>query len=240
MKFSLFKGVVAAGIITVGAFIGQASAGVIGLALIVDGSGSINSSSWSLQMQGYKNAINAAIPTDSTVAISGTQFSSSASVFQNMTIVDGGNRGTIADNFGAQGQMNSGTCVSCGIRAAYNDAMASGLQFDKLIFDISTDGDWNAGVDPDGDASTVGTAEWAVDGLVDVVNCLGIGNSADCSFIAGVGAFSVTADNFDAFESALIRKIRRETGQDVSAPGTLALLGLGLFGLAFYRRRMSA
>lgn len=237
MKFSFIKGAIAAGALVVSAFVGQANAGVIGLALIADASGSIGSSNWSLQMQGYHNAIEAAIPADSTIAISGTRFSSSASVFQTMTVVDGGNKAAIADAFQNEAYTGGGTNINTGILAAFNDAMASGLQFDKLIFDISTDG---FGGNPDGDAGVTGSAEWAVANGVDVVNCLGIGSNANCSFIHGVGAFEVTASDFSVFESTLLAKIRRETGQDVSAPGSLALLGLGLLGVALYRRRLAA
>lgn len=240
MKFKLLKGMLTAGALAAAAFIGQANAGVIGLALVVDGSGSISGANWTLQMQGYHNAIEAAIPTDSTIAVSGTQFSTGSSVFQSMTTVTGANRAAIADNFQSQAQFGGLTCISCGILSAFNDAMASGLSFDKLIIDVSTDGGWNRGVDPDGPAGTAGTAEWAVANGADAVNCLGIGAFADCSFIHGTDAFSVTAANFTAFQSALIKKIRRETGQDVPAPAALGLLGLGLLALSLYRRRVTA
>lgn len=239
MRFKFVKGMLTACALVVGAFIGQANAGVIGLALVVDGSGSISGADWTLQMQGYHNAIEAAVPTDSTIAISGTQFSTGSAVFQSMTVVTGANRAAIADNFQGQGQFGGLTCISCGILSAFNDAMASGLQFDKLIIDVSTDGFWNQGVDPDGPAGTAGTAEWAVANGADVVNCLGVGGGADCSFIHGTGAFSIAAANFGAFEAALIRKIRRETGQDVPAPAALGLLGLGLLALSLYRRRVT-
>lgn len=240
MKFKLLKGAIIAGTITAAAFIGQASAGVIGLALVVDGSGSISPANWTLQMQGYHNAIEAAVPADSTIAISGTQFATGSSVFQSMTVVDNATtRSNIADNFEGQAQFRGLTCISCGILSAFNDAMASGLQFDKLIIDVSTDGGWNTGVDPDGSAGTAGTAEWAVANGADAVNCLGIGGNADCSFIHGTDSFSVSAANFAAFQGALIQKIRRETGQ-VPAPATLGLLGLGLLTLSLYRRRVKA
>lgn len=237
MKFSFVKGAIAAGALAIGAFVGQANAGVIGLALVADASGSIGSSNWNLQMQGYHNAIEAAIPTDSTIAISGTRFSSSASVFQSMTVVDGSNRSTIADNFQNVAYTGGGTNINSGILAAFNDAMASGLQFDKLIFDISTDG---FGGNPDGDETVTGSAEWAVANGVDVVNCLGIGSNADCSFIHGIDAFEITASDFSVFESTLLQKIRRETGQNVSAPAGMALLGLGLAAMGVYRRRKAA
>lgn len=240
MKLKLMKGLLTAGALAVAAFIGQANAGVIGLALVVDGSGSISGSNWTLQMQGYKNAINAAIPTDSTVAISGTQFSSTASVFQSMTTVTGANKATIANTFSSQGQSGGLTCISCGIYSAFQDAMSSGLTFDKLIIDVSTDGGWNVGHDPDGGPGTTGTAEWAVANGADVVNCLGVGGFADCSFIHGTGAFSVASADFNDFEKTLLAKIRRETGQNVPAPATLGLLGLGLLALSLYRRRVTA
>lgn len=244
MNFRYVKGLIAGTVLTVVAFAGQANAGVIGLALIVDGSNSISNANWTLQMQGYHNAIEAAIPTDGTIAVSGTKFGRSASVFQSMTVVNGGNRAAIADNFLTEPRPSNGTatCISCAIFDALINAQLAaffgGFTYDKLIFDISTDGQWNRGNDPDGNG--IGSANWAIAHGVDVVNCLGVGGGADCSFIAGDGAFMVSAADFSAFESTLLTKIRRETGQDVSAPAGIALMGLGLLTVAFYRRRKAA
>ncbi|WP_259782930.1 DUF1194 domain-containing protein [Aestuariispira ectoiniformans] len=241
MRMKYLKGLVAAGVLATAAFVGQASAGVIGLALVVDGSNSISNSEWSLQMQGYHNAINAAFPTDGSDAISGTKFGRTASVFQSMTVVTGANRGSIADNFQSESRpfIGSSTCISCAIYSAYQNsqiaAFFGGFSYDKLIIDVSTDGQWNRGNDPDGNG--IGSANWAVANGVDQVNCLGVGGSADCSFVAGDGAFMVAAADFNAFETALLAKIRRETGQNVPAPAGLALLGLGLAVVAFYRRK---
>jgi len=74
------------------------------------------------------------------------------------------------------------------------------------------------GVDPAGAVGTVGTSAWAVANDADVVNALGIGIMPN--FASGPDSFNVMAADFAAFESALIAKLRRETGQ-VPVPGAL-------------------
>ena len=235
MSLKFIKTTLVAGAIAIASFVGQANAGVIGLALIVDGSSSISPSDWALQMVGYRNAILATIPENGSVAVSGTQFSHFPMVFLPMTTITGANKAGIANHFAVQRQLGGNTCISCGILAAYNNARGSGLVFDELIFDVSTDGFSNVGVDPDGPAGIPGTAEWAVASNVDVVNCIAIGFGR-CGFEAGIGSFSVIAADFTAFEATLIAKIR----QELPTPGALGLIGFGLLVLDFYRRRITS
>ena len=59
----------------------------IELSLVVDASGSISSANWDLQMDGYTNAINAAMPTDGSVAVSVVRFAETAAVVRAMTTI---------------------------------------------------------------------------------------------------------------------------------------------------------
>jgi hypothetical protein len=214
-------------------FASTAQAIPIELSLVLDASGSINAGEWNLQRNAYSNAIAAVVPIDSSVAISVVRFATSASVVRPLTLISSAaDRTALADFFDTLAQAGNGgnTCISCGISVA--EGTLSGTA-DRSLIDVSTDGVWNVGVNPAGPAATAGTAEWAVANDADAVNALGIGVVPD--FAAGAGSFNVSAPNFAAFETALVDKLRRETGT-VSEPATVALL-LAALGLGALTRR---
>lgn len=213
-----------------------ASAVPIELALVLDASGSINSTEWNLQRNAYANAVQAVLPTDGTVAVSVIRFATTATVVRDLTVIDSATElDALSSFFAALSQTGNGnsTCISCGIFEATGTFTGTA---DRSIVDVSTDGVWNTGVDPAGPAGTVGTAAWAVANAADVVNAIGIGVTPD--FAAGPGAFNMFADDFAAFQAALTAKLRREV-VGVPAPGVLALLGIGLFAIGAMQRRRS-
>lgn len=232
----LRKALAAAGIAAAVAAPMSASAAAIELSLVLDASGSINSTEWNLQRNAYANALAAVIPTDGSIAISVVRFATTASVVYNMTTISSAADLTnLTTFFGTLSQSGNGssTCISCGIIAGEGTFTGTAT---RSVIDVSTDGSWNVGVNPAGLASTVGTAAWAVSEDADVVNALGIGVMPN--FASGPDSFNMMAADFAAFESALITKLRRETGQ-VPLPGALALIGIGLLGLGMARRRMA-
>lgn len=226
----------AAGLAAVIAAPMSAQAAPIELALVVDASGSINSTEWNLQMQGYANALAAVVPTDGTVAVSVIRFGQTASVVRGMTDIDSTDALSALTSFFlslSQSGNGSVTCISCGILQA-NGTFTSDVG--RKIIDVSTDGGWNTGVNPAG--SAVGSSEWAVEtGNADVVNAIGIGITPN--FAYGPDSFNMTAPDFAAFEAALTQKLKREITGEVPVPGALALFGVGLFGLGLARRRLA-
>ena len=216
----------------------------IGLALVIDESGSIGQTNYNTQIDGYVAALNNVLPIDGSVAVSVTTFDASSALVTAMTLIDSQAAldSLTADIFALKAAYNGGaTCVSCGIATAVADMDSFGYgNLEKAVIDVSTDGAWNRGVNPDGPAS-----DWVNDlanlnpALEGNVNCLGVGGSADCSFIAGPNSFSVSADTFADIQRVLENKIRRETGQ-IPVPATLALFGLGLLVMGVARKRRQA
>lgn len=226
----------------------SAQAAPIELALVLDASASISASNWSLQTGAYANALtqlalNGVLPTDGTVAISVIRFAETASVVRGMTTIsDSTDLTALTSFFTGLSQSGNGmyTCISCGIQQAVGTFTTATSDKERRIVDVSTDGVWNRGANPAGDADVVGTSAWAVvNGNADVVNAIGIGPDADANFNYGDGSFNMTAANFETFQTALVSKLEREITGNVPVPGTLALFGLGVLGLGLARRRLA-
>lgn len=224
-----------------------ANAALLELALVLDASGSISSTEWTTQSNGYANALASVIPTNSSVSISVTRFGSTASVVRPMTLIDSAAALTSLTTFFStlsQSGNGSSTCFSCAIQTAYGTFSAA--PDTRRVIDVSTDGQQNGGIDPNGSANAVGTSRWAVDGglngggIVDTVNTIGIGTGTAPSFFYGLNAFGLVATNFDQFEAGLRSKLEREVTGVIPVPGALPLMVSGLLAFGYISRRRKA
>lgn len=204
------------------------------LYLSIDESGSIGSTNFTTQMNAYEAALAAVVPLDGSLAIGVGTFSNG--VFHEIDIAQINTQADLdalvaaVDSIlynGGSTWIGSALQDAAGRISAYASTNSLACGTINCVIDISTDG--SSYQDPVTIATGVGAA---TAGSI-TVNCLGIGGSADCSFSTG---FSVVDVGFDELEAALKAKIRRETGQ-APAPAALLLIGFGLAGLGFARRK---
>jgi len=225
----------------------------LGLSLVIDVSGSVSTSEYNLQMDGYANAFRSAAVqsnilggTTGAIGVNVVFFDSSfySTSLDTFTVLDSvaaiNSFADLLDSFLRPG--SGGTVISAGVNRAVSllTSGSSGLETTNLVIDVSGDG-----------TSTSSTTQAARDAAAAAgitVNGLAIEGSTTSTTITDfysanvvtADGFVVTAAGFDDFQRAVEQKLSIETapgGNDVPVPGTLALLGLGMFGLGAMRKR---
>jgi len=222
----------------------NANAGILvdlELQLLADVSGSVSSSEYALQLNGYENAfrdtdvINAILSGDNGgIAVQYIEWSSSGSqsIQINWTLIDSAASAlAFADTLLAttrafSGGTNINNAIDFGVGLFASNSFDSARQ----VMDVSGDGDSSA-------AATKNSRDAALAAGIDTINGITIGAANGLSefyqdnVIGGVDAFHVHAATFADFNAGIKTKLKREITSSVPEPSTIVLFGLAIMGL---------
>ncbi|MFT6991050.1 MAG: hypothetical protein ACJASL_003037 [Paraglaciecola sp.] len=223
------------------------------LALVIDVSGSVDVTDYALQMNGYAAAFNNATVQaniDSLslgIAVEVFFFASSAVSASVETLLTSAADSTAfaAVIAGIVRPFGGSTNAASGMVLANQWLTDTTLwESSNLIMDVSTDGTGSSASDR-GARDASAAAGITVNGLaIDdpgffLDGCGLTGYMTENIITSGGLCFQATG--FDDFERAVLEKIQLETSKpgpvSASAPGTLALLGFGMFALRLYRKK---
>lgn len=220
------------------------------LQLLADVSGSVDSSEYALQLNGYSDAfrstsvINSILAgTNGSIAVQYIEWSGAAqqAVQVDWALIDSAlSANAFADALDAVSRAFSGTtAIGSAINFGYGLFDTNDYDSARQVIDVSGDGTQNDG------SNTATARDNAIAAGVDVINGITIGSSSALetfyinNVIAGQNAFHINAASFADFKTGIERKLLREIkGPDpVSEPASIALLGLSVLGFMRLRRK---
>ena len=226
------------------------------LSLVIDVSGSISTSEFTLQKQGYANAfLNATIQSNilsttngqlGKIAANVIFFSDAVATRIGWTLLD-----SVADinNFAAtiNGLTRTPpTASSTDIRdgmAVSRGSFTNGFEGTRLVMDVSGDGTQNVGCFSAANCAALVQNQRNLSAAAGIqVNGLAIGGQFITDYynanVRTGNGFVVSAADFNTFGSAVLDKLGKETAP-IPEPGTVLLFGTGLAGLAAWRMRQA-
>ena len=220
------------------------------LALLVDVSGSIDSSEYNLQMQGYVDAFNSPavqnkIAAGNGIAVCMIQWSSlnlQSKVVDWTLLTDATSSAAFASQLASVGRASSGmTAPGSAINVALSEFAAdNGFEGTREVIDVSGDGSQN-------DGSSTAAARNAAAAAGITINGLAIQNEEPTlglwyeNNLKTSDGFVMVVDSFEDFDAAIQGKIISEVTGAVPEPMTMAAMFMGVASLGGYiRKRRSA
>ncbi|EXI68720.1 MAG: hypothetical protein AW08_01032 [Candidatus Accumulibacter adjunctus] len=223
----------------------QATDVAVELALLIDVSGSVDANEYALQKGGYVQAFQSASIQNLIENFTGGKgiavtFIEWSSANEQAVKVGWTHLQTAADANAFAAAVNATTRSFSGLTAPGSAINFAAPLFNnsftgRQVIDVSGDGEENDG------ANTATARNSALAGGVNAINGLPIGGAGLAAWYVaniqgGAGSFVIPANDFAAFAGAVETKIGREiTG--APEPGSLALAGLALAGVAGLRRK---
>ena len=221
------------------------------LSLLVDVSGSIDTTEFNLQKNGYASAFTNASIINAIIAGTGVHHSIAVNLVywsgnaQQSQVVGWTLINDATSSIAFANAINATTQLFSG-----NTAPGSAINFDvplfgtnlyegdKKIIDVSGDGEQNDGANTATARNNAAAAGFTINGLA-------IGNTSLVAWytanIKTTDGFVLQASTFNDFGTAVNQKILQEVtpGPVIPEPATMLLMGSGLFGTVFLRRKQA-